>query len=52
VRTQRFYNPVIVRFDRVAWEYPLFGEFRCDLAIGDSVTFRLDWYPPGAPAGE
>jgi hypothetical protein len=32
------YNPVIARFDRVAWEYPLFGEFRCDLAIGDSVT--------------
>lgn len=32
------YNPSIGRFDRVAWEYPLFGEFRCDLAIGDSVT--------------
>jgi Domain of unknown function (DUF4263) len=32
------YNPGIQRVDRVAYEYPLFGDFRCDLAIGDSVT--------------
>jgi len=32
------YNPAIVRFDLIAREYPLFGDFRCDLAIGDSVT--------------
>jgi hypothetical protein len=32
------YNPAIARFDRIAWEYPLFGDFRCDLVIGDSNT--------------
>jgi len=31
-------NPNIVAFDRVAWEYDLFGDFSCDLAVGDSVT--------------
>src|SRR5690348_13613190 len=32
------YNPSVVRFDRIAWEYVLFGDFRCDLVVGDSVT--------------
>jgi len=32
------YNPGIQWVDRLAHEYPLFGDFRCDLAIGDSVT--------------
>jgi len=32
------YNPSVKRVDRLAYEYPLFGDFRCDLAIGDSVT--------------
>ena len=32
------YNQAIARFDRIAWEYPLFGDFRCDLVIGDSIT--------------
>src|SRR4051794_4751404 len=32
------YNPAVVRFDLIAWEYPLFGDFRCDLVIGDSVS--------------
>src|SRR5947209_5614668 len=32
------YNPAVVRFDLSAWEYPLFGDFRCDLVIGDSVS--------------
>jgi hypothetical protein len=31
------YHAGIVRFDRLAWEYPLFGEFRCDFAVGDSA---------------
>lgn len=22
--------------DRLAWEYPIFGDFRCDFAVGDS----------------
>jgi hypothetical protein len=26
----------IVRFDRLAFEYDLFGDFACDLAVGDS----------------
>jgi hypothetical protein len=29
------YNSVIVRPDRLAWQYPIFGDFRCDFAIGD-----------------
>jgi Domain of unknown function (DUF4263) len=32
------YNPGVQRVDLLAYEYPLFGDFRCDLAIGDSVT--------------
>jgi hypothetical protein len=32
------YNPAVQRADRLAYEYPLFGDFRCDLAIGDSVS--------------
>jgi hypothetical protein len=31
------YSPDIVRFDRLAFEYPLFGDFNADLAVGDSV---------------
>jgi hypothetical protein len=31
------YNREIVRFDRLAWEYQLFGDFVCDLAVGDFV---------------
>ena len=32
------YTPAVKRLDLMAYEYPLFGEFRCDLAIADSVT--------------
>jgi Domain of unknown function (DUF4263) len=32
------YNPSVKRADRLAYEYPLFGDFRCDLAIADSET--------------
>jgi hypothetical protein len=31
-------NPDILRFDRVAFEFPLFGEYTCDLVVGDSQT--------------
>jgi hypothetical protein len=31
------YSPDVVRFDRLAFEYPLFGDFTCDLAVGDSA---------------
>jgi hypothetical protein len=31
------YHPDIDRFDRIAFEYDLFGDFGCDLAVGDSV---------------
>ncbi len=31
------YNPDIIRPDRLAFQYPLFGDFTCDLAVGDSV---------------
>jgi hypothetical protein len=30
------YNPENLRLDRIAREYTLFGDFRCDFAIGDS----------------
>jgi Domain of unknown function (DUF4263) len=32
------YNPKINKFDRLATEFGLFGDFSCDLAIGDSVS--------------
>ncbi|MFB2923379.1 Shedu anti-phage system protein SduA domain-containing protein [Aerosakkonema funiforme] len=32
------YHPDISRYDRVAFEYDIFGDFACDLAIGDSVN--------------
>jgi len=32
------YNPAVQRADRLAFEYPLFGDFRCDLAISDSSS--------------
>jgi Domain of unknown function (DUF4263) len=31
------YHPKINRFDRVAFEYDLFGDFAADLVVGDSV---------------
>lgn len=31
------YNPSLASADLLAWEYPIFGDFRCDLAIGDSL---------------
>ena len=35
------YNPNVNRFDRIAFEYPLFGDFTCDLVVGDSDGSRL-----------
>jgi hypothetical protein len=32
------YDLQIHRFDRIAWEYELFGDFTCDLVVGDSET--------------
>jgi len=29
------YNPSLASPDRLAWQYPIFGDFRCDFAIGD-----------------
>jgi len=29
------YNPSLLSPDRLAWQYPIFGDFRCDFAIGD-----------------
>jgi len=31
-------NPDIFRFDRIAFEYDLFGDYACDLVVGDSQT--------------
>lgn len=31
------YNPSFASPDLLAWEYPVFGDFRCDFAIGDSL---------------
>jgi Domain of unknown function (DUF4263) len=30
------YHPQISRFDRLAFQYVLFGDFTCDVAVGDS----------------
>lgn len=32
------YNTTLLNRDRVAWEYDLFGDFTCDIAVGDSAT--------------
>jgi hypothetical protein len=32
------FNPRINRFDRIATEFNLFGDYSCDLLIGDSVS--------------
>src|SRR5262245_21901385 len=29
------YNHEVESTDRLAWQYPIFGDFRCDFAIGD-----------------
>jgi hypothetical protein len=31
------YNPSFASADLLAWECPIFGDFRCDFAVGDSV---------------
>jgi hypothetical protein len=31
------YSPNIIRFDRLALDYQLFGDFTCDVAVGDSA---------------
>lgn len=35
------YSPYVANYDRVAYEYQLFGDFACDLVVGDSKT---GWY--------
>jgi hypothetical protein len=34
------YSPYVGNFDRLAFEYELFGDFACDLVVGDSTTNR------------
>jgi hypothetical protein len=29
------YNPYLLTVDRIAWEYELFGDFQCDLVVGN-----------------
>jgi hypothetical protein len=31
------YSPELDRYNRIAFEYPLFGDFSCDLVVGDSA---------------
>jgi hypothetical protein len=31
------YGRILNRYDRIAFEYPLFGDFTCDLIVGDSA---------------
>jgi hypothetical protein len=31
-------EPGIIHYDRIAYEYDLFGDYVCDLVVGDSVT--------------
>jgi hypothetical protein len=31
------YNGALLSPDRLAWQYPLFGDFRCDFAVGDGA---------------
>ncbi len=35
------YNPKINRFDRIATEFSLFGDYACDLVVGDSVSHNF-----------
>jgi hypothetical protein len=35
------YNPQIHRFDRIASEFDLFGDYTCDLVIGDSTSHNF-----------
>jgi hypothetical protein len=35
------YNPKINRFDRIATEFNLFGDYSCDLAVGDSASHNF-----------
>jgi hypothetical protein len=32
------YNPTVFQPNRIAWEYDVFGDFACDLAVGDALT--------------
>ena len=32
-----WYEPIVNRIDRIAFEYDLFGDFQCDLVVGDFV---------------
>lgn len=35
------YNPRVNRFDRIATEFDLFGDFSCDLVVGDSESHNF-----------
>lgn len=35
------YNPKIHRFDRIATEFNLFGDYSCDLVVGDSASHHF-----------
>ena len=35
------YNPKINRFDRIATVFSLFGDYACDLVIGDSASHNF-----------
>jgi hypothetical protein len=32
------YNPTVFQPNRITWEYDVFGDFACDLAVGDELT--------------
>ncbi|NER39174.1 MAG: DUF4263 domain-containing protein [Oscillatoria sp. SIO1A7] len=32
------FHPRIIRYDRIAFEFDIFGDFKSDLVVGDSVT--------------
>jgi hypothetical protein len=45
------YNSYFTRLDRIAWEYDVFGDFTCDIAVGDSVrkTFAFIEFEDAGP---
>ena len=37
------YNSKVCRFDLIAFEYDLFGDFVCDLVVGDSANYAFNF---------
>lgn len=38
------FNPKMARYDRIAYEFDMWGDFKTDLAVGDSQYWSFNYW--------